>query len=417
VLAAILGRDGVTAAHPAILIAPDAAVSAWAQTAAIAAAASSKVTALGPFPSRAAHHLATGRVQLIVTTIAVAAELIRRSTLKPESLSALILAWPELELSEESFVPLFADLPKETQRLIITADPPGTAALTDRYAWRAPLVGPLGAAPIDPALPRLRSATTSWEGRATATAAVADLFEVDQLAIWTADRSSHRELIERLASHGVTAAPLAGEIPTEVPTVFFDAPPPELLGQAAPDLAVALVPPGTEGYFTRIVGRLDPVRLASPIDHAERAILDDRKAIRERLEAGPDRGGYATVAPLLERWSAAEVAVALHSLWTEARSTPPAAVVAPRPRPLPRPKIWINVGRKDGATHGELLAFLSIDLGLGQSSLGRIEMKETFTLIEVGADDGQRVVDKLAGQTFKGRRIAARIDRGQEGRR
>jgi ATP-dependent RNA helicase DeaD len=148
-------------------------------------------------------------------------------------------------------------------------------------------------------------------------------------------------------------------------------------------------------------------------------MIDDRRAIRARLEAGLDRGAYATVAPLLDRFSAAEVAVTLQSLWSEARTKPaPSPAPSPAPRVAAHPKVWINIGKKDGVSHGELLALLTLDLSLPRTALGKLEMKDTFTLIELTSDeDARRAVERLAGHTFKQRRLTARIDRGRDPRR
>ncbi len=418
VLAALLGRPEVGPAAPVLLIVPDASLGPWAQTAGQAAASAGKLAATGGFPSRAAHHLASGRVDLLVTTLVTATELIRRSSLRPDTLAAVVVAWPELELSEEAWVPLFADLPKTVQRVVVTADPVATAGFVERYAWRAPLLGPLGTSESAASKPRLRVAAFRWDERLAALGAIADLLDVDELSVWPADTAAHAAIIERLAGHGVGALPTAGAIPGSGPTVFFDPPPAEWLGQAAPDRAVALMPPGTEGYYVRAASRLEPVTLPGPIDHAEQATVADRRAIRARIEAGPDRAAWATLAPLFDRWTAPEVAVALQGLWTEARARPAAPAPSLAPRPAAHPKVWINVGRKDGATLGEVMAFVTLDAGVARAAMGRLDLKDTFSLIEFASEDeARRAVEKLAGASFKGRRITARVDRGRDGRR
>ncbi|MGE0442330.1 MAG: DbpA RNA binding domain-containing protein [Gemmatimonadales bacterium] len=415
VLAAVVGRSDDTGTLPVLLLVPDAALEAWAQTAALAAAAVGKTAAAGPFASRAAHHLTSGRVDLLVTTLPTAAELLRRSALAPERLSALVVAWPEAELSEESFVPVFADLPKDTQRVVFTADPERAATFVERYAWRAPLVGPLATPPDAPVAARCRVASVGWDGRLAALGAAADLLEADHLTVWTADESSHAEITRRLAAHGVAATLAAGTIPTDGAMAFYDAPPPELLAQAVPARTVVLATPGTESYLARVAGRLEPLTLPGVLDEADRAIQADRNAIRARIAGGIDRAAYATIAPLLDRFTPGEVAVALQSLWAGSRTRPaPAAAPAPRsPAAAPRPRVWLSLGRKDGATIGEVLAFVNLDCGVARDGLGRVDLKETFTLIEFASDDqAHRALDKLQGATFKGRRLSARIDRG-----
>jgi hypothetical protein len=43
--------------------------------------------------------------------------------------------------------------------------------------------------------------------------------------------------------------------------------------------------------------------------------------------------------------------------------------------------------------------------------VGRVEIREGFSLVEVRAEDGDRAVRGLTGATIRGRRIAARPDR------
>jgi hypothetical protein len=413
VLEAAIGRVDDDRRHPVLLVAPEAALGAWSGAAAAAAAARGRRSAVGPTPGRAAHHITQSRVDLLVATLPVATELIRRSTLRLDQLTSLILVWPELELSDESFVPLFADLPKETQRILITADPAATAPLAERYAWRAPLVGSLGAGPIDPA-DRIRTVAVSWEGRPAALAAVADLADLDQLAVWTAAEEAGPPLAARLAGHGVTARLVTGPVPGPGPLVFFDPPPPELLTQVDPATTYLLVPPGAEPYVTRAVRRPDPLELPNVAEQAGHAMAADRRAIRSRIEAGPDRGAFATVAPLFDQWSATDVAVALQSLWQEARSRPrPDAPSAPVTQRRAPPKVWASIGRKDGLTIGEWMGLLTLDLGLRRDAIGKIKIRETGTLTEFSNGDLARAAaEKLAGHTFKNRRLTARIDRG-----
>jgi len=415
VLAALLGRPAESAeAGPVLVIAPDASLEAWGQAVALAGRQAGVTVAVAPNPSRAAHHLASSRVAALVLSLATTTELLRRSQLRTDGIRGVVIIWPELELSDEGFVPIFADLPKETQRVVVTTDPAGTATFAERYAWRAPTMGPL-ANPTQPAqLGRVRGAAVRWDDRLAAVARAADLLNLDEVEVWTASADSHGALTERLAGHGVTARPVAGAIPAGPATIFFDAPPPELLAQAALDTSVVLVAPGAERYFGRIAGRIDPLTLPGGLDQAERAIQEDRRAIRSRLEGPIDRGAYATVAPLLDRWSGAEVAVAVQSLWTEARTRAPAPAATSAPLTSPHPKVWINLGRKDGATPAELLSVV-LGAGVKRDTLGRLELRDGFSLVEMTSEfDAINAAEKLAGHEYKGRRLAARLDRSRE---
>jgi hypothetical protein len=262
---------------------------------------------------------------------------------------------------------------------------------------------------------QLRIVSVGWERRVRALGEVADLLDWSQLTVWTADRSAHAEIGTILAGHGVDATLVSQGVPPKGPLIFFDPPPPEFLTQVAAEQAIVLAPAETELYFRRWIDRPVPLLLTGPVDLAQRELATERDAIRSRIEAGLDRGSLLTLAPLFERHSPTAVAVALHSLWKHAAVASPRAVERPLPRFTPagsRPKVWIGVGRKDGVTIGEILSLLSLDLGLPKEQLGRVDVKETFTLVECDSDvAAQDLIRKVAGQTLKNRRLSARLDR------
>lgn len=409
VLAAVLGRVPDTRSNPLLLLVPESSLGSWAETAAQAAGSIGKVAAQGPTAARAGHHLTGRRLDCLVTTVAVAEELLRRSALAVADFSAVVVAWPELEADDDRFVAVFADLPKDTQRIVITADPGRVAPFVERYAWRAATVGPLGAEPAE-RLARIRVASIGWDQRRRALGALVDALDLDRVSVWCLDSATVAAVAAELASHGVTV--LDGEF-----MIYYDLPTPDVVVQANPSKTVLLMPPGTEHYVSRLVVKREPIGLRSAADAAEQAIAADRKAIRSRIEAGPDRAAFATVAPLLDQYPAADIALALQTLWTEAKAAAPTPA-GPSIRPMPpmRPgvsKVWASVGNKEGVTHGEWMGLLSIDLGIPREQFGRIDIKDSFSLIEFGAEDlATAAAEKLAGKTFKGRRLTARVDRG-----
>lgn len=409
VLAAVLGRVPDTRANPLLLLVPESALTPWAEAAAAASRSLGKVAAQGSTAARAGHHLVGHRVDCLVTTVTVADELLRRSALPVAEFSAVAVAWPELETQDDRFVAVFADLPKDTQRIVFTADPERIAPFVERYAWRAAAAGPLGAEPAE-RLGRIRVASIGWDQRRRALGLLVDALDLDQVTLWCADPATADAVSTGLASHGVAVG--EGEF-----TIYYDLPTPDILAQANPARSVLLMPPGTEHYVSRLVVKREPINLRGAGDEAERAIAADRRVIRSRIDAGPDRAAFATVAPLLDQYPASDIVMALYALWTGAKAAIPAPAGPPiRPMPSARaamPKVWASVGHKEGVTLGEWMGLLSIDLGIPREKLGRIDVKDSFTLIEFGTEDAAtEAAEKLAGRTFKGRRLTARVDRG-----
>jgi ATP-dependent RNA helicase DeaD len=134
-----------------------------------------------------------------------------------------------------------------------------------------------------------------------------------------------------------------------------------------------------------------------------------RAAIVRALEtATPDRA-LLTLAPLFERHDPAAVAAALYELWTAAAgATAPAAL----PDIPATARVFVGIGKKDGATVNDLVAVLTKDVRLERAKIGRVELRDAFSLVELPAQDAERVASALNGTTIRRRRVTARVDRG-----
>jgi hypothetical protein len=60
----------------------------------------------------------------------------------------------------------------------------------------------------------------------------------------------------------------------------------------------------------------------------------------------------------------------------------------------------------------DLVAVLTKDVRLDRSKIGRVELRDAFALVELPAQDAERVASALNGTTIRRRRITARVDRG-----
>jgi ATP-dependent RNA helicase DeaD len=75
-------------------------------------------------------------------------------------------------------------------------------------------------------------------------------------------------------------------------------------------------------------------------------------------------------------------------------------------------KIWVGAGKKDDATPADLVAVLIKEVGLQRPEIGRIELRDTFSLVEVPSEKADLVAKALTGLTVRRRRLTARVDRG-----
>jgi ATP-dependent RNA helicase DeaD len=70
------------------------------------------------------------------------------------------------------------------------------------------------------------------------------------------------------------------------------------------------------------------------------------------------------------------------------------------------------VGKKDGATANDLVAVLTKELRVDRTKIGRIELRDAYSLIELPAQDAEKVATGLNGATVRRKRVTARVDRG-----
>jgi ATP-dependent RNA helicase DeaD len=195
--------------------------------------------------------------------------------------------------------------------------------------------------------------------------------------------------------------------------VAWDLPAPaDLARLAAAGELVLLVPPHAAPYVTRITSCQTPVRLRGALDEAREEAAKRLLAIHTEIEQADLDGALLALAPLFERVDPARVAAALYRLWC-GRPEPVPATTSTAQAPVGETaRIWVGVGKKDGTTPADLVAALARDVGVQATRIGRIEIRELFSLVEVPAIEAEEIARSLSGRTIRRRRIVARLDRG-----
>lgn len=408
VLAGLLSRLG--GGKTGLLLAADGDLEEWSSRLHLLTAESPLHVHVARSVGRAARRLhATPPIDLLVCSPEVALSLHRRSALRPETLSSVVMAWPEA-WGEHDVAEVMQDLPKDTQRIILGSGPDETAALTERYARRALEVSAPGlTGTIEPAGP-IRTVSVSWSRRV---AALADLFEMldpASAAIWTLDRGHHAAIRHVVPATDPNITLTTGDVSRVQVVVAFDPPtPPRLRQLLGAGEVVALAPPAAESYIRRIAATRRPLRLPGWLDAATSVAEAKRAAVAAVVEHGGLDRALHTLAPLLERYDASAVAAALFELWTRSGETPP-----PAPAPVETgktAKIFVGVGKKHGATVNDLVAVLTKEVRIDRSKIGRVELREGFMLVEIPEADAERVAAGLTGTTIRRTRVIARIDK------
>ena len=350
--------------------------------------------------------LRTTPFHTLVATPADVLQLARRAVLKLDQIRHLVVAWPEVmaTLGHDTTLETVLAETREAQRLIVTTDERHDALhdFLTRHAHRAPTL--IAAAP--PAAPTLtaRYAVVEEGRRGHAVRELLDQVNPERAFVWdpVPGRADRWAALAADPTVRVGSDPGDDPVALAIATDLVSAAALSALAAAAADVIV-LVRAGQQPYFERLVRTSRPFRLPSEADRARDRALELRSRVRARLGEGGLDGELLTLAPLFDEHDPALVAaaaLALAGLEPEPRSETPAFV-----------RLFVTVGKRDGARPADLVGALLNEVGLPKTSVGRIEIRDAFTLIEVRAEDADRAVRGLTGTTVRGRRVTARPER------
>jgi DbpA-like RNA binding protein len=310
--------------------------------------------------------LKEGRVGLVAGAPAELSALVARSALKLADVDTIVIAWPEA--FSDSLDALLAEAP-EARRIVLSWNPSALGDFLERHARRAEFRGSLQLGAVCGA----RYAVVSGGRRAAAT----------------------REVLNQAPD-----AALCKELPT----------PEELAALAKTGSPVVLVTASQLPYL-QAIATLTPISFPGAADRAQDRNARVREQIAERLKRGEVDAELALLEPLFERWDPAEVAAALLAISRQpsAVSEDDASITA---TPDQWVKVFVNVGKKDRAGPKDLVGALIKEVGLEKAQIGRIDMRESFALVEVTPAAAETVVRRMTGVTIKGKRVAAKVDQG-----
>ncbi|HSB53848.1 MAG TPA: DbpA RNA binding domain-containing protein [Gemmatimonadales bacterium] len=401
----------------AVVLAPAHSLAEWADLVLPLCRAAGLTAVVAQTASRATRRLADPDLKVLVTSPATALALLERSAFKADQLGHVVLAWPEQFDSDEALAALMQDLPAEAQRIVVLAAPAPGHPLVERYARRAHLTGPLLPAPESeaPARPAVRVVSVGWSQRSGALAGLLESEDPVTVSVWCADQGSAAEARAALPATDASIQITTGEGQKAALVVAWDLPAPAQLNllRAQGDL-VLLVPPHAVGYLCRCTSRQSQARIPGTLETIRDDAARRRAAVAREIEAGELDGDLMALAPLFERHDPVTVAAALNRLWRKAASAPiapAAAESAGAPGGAFPAKVWISAGKKDGATPADLVAVLNREVGMAAGKIGRIEIRELFSLVEVPAADAEEIARKLSGKTVRRRTVTAKVDK------
>lgn len=167
-----------------------------------------------------------------------------------------------------------------------------------------------------------------------------------------------------------------------------------------------------EGCTTKPLARAQAPDVPGDVE----AFRDLVSAALERVDVG---ASTLLLAPLLAEYGATRVAATLAALLRESDRGVTATSGAPGdPSPeverVTRPtwtRVFVDVGKRDGAQPGDLVGAITGETGAAGGQIGRIDVRQGFTLVDVDSLVADAVVRGLNGTRIKGRQVVARLDR------
>jgi ATP-dependent RNA helicase DeaD len=396
------------------------------------------------------------RASVLVTTPGDLMERLAAGGLSLEHVGALVLDGGAVleKLGVMDDVESIAEaVPSEAQRVVVTL--PLTPTIQDfvsRHVRRAVTVPPQdseGAGPVPPKRGTVAVRVVSGEKEEEAAALAHDLLmdEVRHLVVFVRNEDVAADLGDRLALRGFgVGAPGDPEAPVWLvvddlegrqvldgldegvaAAVSFDAPadPDALDRRHGGGHGGTILAEARETAHLRDIAARTGYQLALEAPRTGPApksgSLDQLLASVEAALATNDVEAYEIVLePLFRAHGPTAVAAATLALLRARPGSAPApsgeAERSAVPGLAPFAKLFVSLGSKDGIKAGDLVGAITGEAGIHGEQIGKIEIRETFSRVEVARSVADRVIQALNGTTVRSRAVRVDLDRSERGR-
>jgi ATP-dependent RNA helicase DeaD len=423
--------DAATRELQLLVITSDADVAAVVAAAAVRLAEGRDVGIVAATSARRASALLRVRPAQIVTgTPETIVEMLTSAAIKLDSVRAVCIAWADELVTRGSAAleTVMAELPKDGARIVVASElSPAIEELLERYARRARRVVMPMAESDQPV--SLEYVTVSPHARLASLRRVIDDTAPASAVVFVRDDESTVDVRDLLRSLGygdegsvrigVVAAP-----GTEL-LVLFDLPASrEEMREAVAGArrTIALIQPRQLGSLRTLAagGSVKSYTLpdagARARDRDEQLRADVRSVLVEE-HFGRD---LLALEPLLDEYDGIEIAAAVVQLLERERAARAAAVAAasvPRDRSsASMTRLFMTVGSRDNVRPGDLVGAIANQAGVSSSDIGKVDVRESHSLVEVSSDIVGAVIEKVTGTEIRGRRVVVRREEERSAR-
>ena len=365
--------------------------------------------------------------------------LLRASAIKLDGLRAMCVAWAdELVARDESasLETLMIDVPKDAARTIVASVvTPAVDELVERYARRARREVarvPEGREPI-----ALEYVLVSATARQATLRRLLDELDPPSALVFVRASESQPHVRDQLRALGY---PEGGDVrsgvaaaPGTAVAILYDLPAShEELREAVAGASrrIALIRPRQLESLRALSlgGALKPHVMPEAAAASRSRDASILSQLRRVLDAGDAARELLSLEPLLEDYDGAEVAAAALRLLEQERAGQRARAAeqervaradgvqgaqgtsAPREHAGPMVSLFASVGAREGVRPADLVGMITSKAGVAGSDVGRIDIRDSHSTIEVASELADQIIDRASGTIVKGRRALLKRD-------
>ncbi|MFQ5745649.1 MAG: DbpA RNA binding domain-containing protein [Gemmatimonadota bacterium] len=166
-----------------------------------------------------------------------------------------------------------------------------------------------------------------------------------------------------------------------------------------------------------------------PPEEALEPIASYRQSVRRAIDLAEATAEMLVLEPLFEEFGAPRVAAAVSALHRRSVREPGVArpwadLEAALDRDAPAAhggrdrglrgawaRLWVGAGRRDDVRPADLVGAITGETGAVGGQIGKIDIRGSFSLVDVDAGIAERVIARLDGASIRGRQVRVRLDR------